>query len=800
LEESVPHAFMVIGQTLPEFWSVTPADGEELFSRLRRTTGRVHRDDLARVLAAANAFKEGDAAIGISAPDDAGRSLARRLLSATRVGEFEDHVLFDTPLFGDTLSALLLGSLDPVGMHQDSTDTFDKLRRFLLDGSGSEIALDSQHWSSEVIACVVKLMSNDELTLVSAKLCRRLPGSEIGAATQLGARLQPNSPTDHPDDIRWQVFCGWSYGVGDVLLGTNPVSSDPESVLRVERTLQEIIETFGLTDVLPHCVLAHIDVQAEVERMAPGSTALWFQSIAGSDAANRTFDVTVERMVQHAQSRTGPFALYFETGQGADFTNGHGRGVDMVIHESRKYGFARALTGVVERARRLGFLRNTDITEPAVAPDWQGENRSSTSGIARISNAESRDATAGCTTPPWVIVNDVAGFIGPEVFRTKEQLVRCCLEDLVMGKLHGLTIGLDVCATLHMEISLDDLDWCLEQLIPARPAYLMALPTKVDPMLGYLTTGFQDHVRLREQFGLRVNPPMQAFFESIGAMNAEGGPGSHFGDPVHVYVAYQRRRGDTRSHDAIRADGRRELEAVRARGVFIAEGYGERAGDLSPVLDKQIRHVYDDAKLAFWATLSAAFVESVSNAVLLETQSVSREDYILHPTTGEALSAASRARVDALRESHGGVVDVQLVVSDGLNALAIMEPEQLSAFLDTLRAGLAADGWRVAPEIIVVRSGRVRVGYQIGTQLFGGSDARCALVHVIGERPGTGHHTFSAYVTVAPGAVWGTSGRVDHDITRVVSGMARTATKPAVGAGEVVRMLAASRRNGTEPL
>ena len=54
-------------------------------------------------------------------------------------------------------------------------------------------------------------------------------------------------------------------------------------------------------------------------------------------------------------------------------------------------------------------------------------------------------------------LNDVAGFIGPEVFRTREQLVRCTLEDILMGKLQGLTIGLDICSTLHMSVSLDDL-------------------------------------------------------------------------------------------------------------------------------------------------------------------------------------------------------------------------------------------------------------------------------------------------------------------------------------------------------
>ena len=71
----------------------------------------------------------------------------------------------------------------------------------------------------------------------------------------------------------------------------------------------------------------------------------------------------------------------------------------MVIHESRKYGFARALKHKVAEAR---------------------EGR------------RPRRRSPGC------ILNDVAGFIGPEVFRTREQLVRCCLEDIVMGKLHGL--------------------------------------------------------------------------------------------------------------------------------------------------------------------------------------------------------------------------------------------------------------------------------------------------------------------------------------------------------------------------
>jgi ethanolamine ammonia-lyase large subunit len=721
-------------------------DGEDLFSYLRRTRGRVERSDVLRVLGAANPFKEGDASIGVAAADEAERASARALLTATTLGQLDGF-----PLLDDSLSALLRASEDSAASRETHSWTFGALRSALLSQSAGAIERFARGLTSEVIGSVVKLMSNDELIAVGAKLGHALPGSSVGAPGYLGARLQPNSPTDNPEDIRWQVFDGWSYGVGDVLLGTNPVSSEPESVLAIERTLQDVIRTFGLEDVLPHCVLAHVDIQAEVERAAPGSTALWFQSLAGTDGANRTFDITVEKMLAHAAARDGRYGLYFETGQGADVTNAQAQGVDMVILESRKYGFARALSARVAAAQRA----------------------------------------AGRTAAPWVIVNDVAGFIGPEVFRTRDQLLRCVLEDTVMGKLHGLTHGLDVCATLHMDVGIEDLDWCLDRAVVAGPAYLMALPTKVDPMLGYLTTGFHDHVRLRARSGSRVNPPMQAFFESLGVLDANGGPGPHFGDPLHVYVAYMRRRGDARPEAALRADGARAIAEVRSRGVFLAEGQGGRAENLPPSLDRAIHQLAADAKQAFWAALSPECIAGIRGAVTLETDSVSREDYILHPTTGERLSARSMESVRLLRQRQGGAYDAQIVVSDGLNPLAMEGSGAREAFLEPLRAALAAEGWRVAPETLVVRSGRVRAAYQIGSLLHGGKDGHRAIIHVVGERPGTGHHTFSVYLTAVSGERWAAG--VDHDVTKVVSGIGPTALAPELGVLQVARVLGVPR-------
>ncbi len=160
-------------------------------------------------------------------------------------------------------------------------------------------------------------MSNADLIAVGQKVFNTLPGTSIGAKGYLGARVQPNSPTDNIDDIRWQVFDAWSYGVGDVLLGTNPVSSDPKSVAAVERTLKDLLSTFGIAELMPHCVLSHIDVQAQVEERSPGSTALWFQSIAGTDDANHTFDISIEKMRRYASQRDRQIRSLFRNRTGS---------------------------------------------------------------------------------------------------------------------------------------------------------------------------------------------------------------------------------------------------------------------------------------------------------------------------------------------------------------------------------------------------------------------------------------------------------------------------------------------------
>ncbi len=116
---------------------------------------------------------------------------------------------------------------------------------------------------------------------------------------------------------------------------------------------------------------------------------------------------------------------------------------------------------------------------------------------------------------------------------------------------------------------------------------------------------------------------------------------------------------------------------------------------------------------------------------------------------------------------------IQIVVSDGLNANAINA--QLRSVLPPLRRRLAAAGHHVAETDIVVENGRVRVGYEIGG-LVGAE----LVVHLIGERPGTGLDTVSAYITYGrddQGRIrW--SGALDHSSTTAVCGVHPRASHP----------------------
>jgi ethanolamine ammonia-lyase large subunit len=256
-----------------------------------------------------------------------------------------------------------------------------------------------------------------------------------------------------------------------------------------------------------------------------------------------------------------------------------------------------------------------------------------------------------------------------------------------------------------------------------------------------------------------------------------------------VYLKYQRKKENPRADADLRREGEQQLAAVRNRGVFVARGQGREPWDLEPALERDIRRIYSDSKKCLLTELSPAFIERIPTAVKLNTRSHDRTDYILHPATGEELSTESLTAVRELRQRHAGKHDVQIVISDGLNALSISDPGHLAPFLEQLRTGLLNTSFSTAPEHLVFTSGRVRAGYRVGESLFAKLTGRRTILHVIGERPGTGHHTFSVYITTADGADWAQPGKIDHNLTKVVSGVAVTALDPRAAADETVRLV-----------
>jgi ethanolamine ammonia-lyase large subunit len=722
--------------------------GEDVFKYVQRVKGSFDQVLYQQVIGASNAFKEGDKTIGVGADNNTSRENARKLLANTKIKDITNH-----PLLNDDLYKFIAKTINSAQYEKIKEWTMAKMKNFLLSKTESEIKAVMFGMNSEVVGCLPKLMSNQELIAVDKKIFNPLPGTKIGAKGYLSARIQPNSPTDDPEEIQWQVFDAWAYGVGDLVIGTNPVDGTKESTAKIEAAQKDIVDAFKLNGIIPWCVLSHVDVQGELFKEKPEMVNFMFQSLAGTDTANKTFDVTVAKMVEHAKSRKGQqYGLYYETGQGSDFTNGAADGVDMVVLESRKYGFARGLKNILAEVQPNGAYTH---------------------------------------------FNDVAGFIGPEVFRTKEQLVRCCLEDILMGKLQGLTSGLDICSTLHMSVSLDDLQWCQDQIMPANPAYLMGLPTRNDPMLSYLTTSYQDHVRIRNKFGYKVNDAMWAFFMRIQVIDKNGNPTKHFGDPVWVYYQYCLGKGDTRTQKEIMAEGKQRFDAIHntwlktGNKVPLAAGYGKNIWDPNPGLDKKIRELYADAKKAIWSEFTPEFIKSVPDSVQLATLSKDRENYIVHPESGEKLNEQSVATLQKLRDSwQGKTPDVQIVISDGLNAKSIMDPEHVLPYIKALRKNLQEAGLTVDKKNIIVNSGRVRAGYMVGDVLFGNADPNKprAVVHIIGERPGTGQDAFSVYIAAPKAKVWAEK-KCDHNIVKVVCGISKQATKPEDAAKQTVKLL-----------
>jgi ethanolamine ammonia-lyase large subunit len=350
---------------------------------------------------------------------------------------------------------------------------------------------------------------------------------------------------------------------------------------------------------------------------------------------------------------------------------------------------------------------------------------------------------------------------------------------MVMAKLHGLTMGLDVCSTFHMGIAPRELRALTRRVaLNAAPAYLMAVAGDADPMLGYMTTAFREHPHLRSHVNRRMTTAMERRLQSLGVTAGNGA--------ARLYAAYEKAGGDRRTVSALEDEGSRRLSALRDRGFDL--------GLADPIdADRRIDSIYAHARSALYASIEDAVVRDAAiRSVRVRTAATDRDDYLAHPPAGERLRADDASMIARL---HGGrSPDVQIVVSDGLNANAINE--HLRALLPPLRARLIAAGQHVADVDVFVQNGRVRVGYEVG-----GLVRADVVVHLVGERPGTGLNTVSAYITYGRDEQgrprWSPS--LDHSATTAICGVHPAGKPPDVATEEmaaVVSRALAEKRSG----
>jgi len=697
--------------------------------------------ELRRTFTLASAFKQGDLAVGGTA-DDRLREDARQALLATTVGDIRR-----APPIDDGVTAALDRSRDRRADPELDPMTIARLKEALAGPRAAEwVAQYRDALASEAIGAVVKVMSDDELSALSCALFNPLPGPGIGIGhpRHFGSRIQPNSAGDDEREILFSILDGLSHGCGDVILGLNPAADDLDTIARLEALLERVVRSLELPT--RYCVLSDIVKQHAARTQA--RVDVGFQSLAGtSRGLAGMVGLDVEGVIDLARDFDG---LYFETGQGSEVTNGAAEGIDMGTLEARTYGVARHI--------RLELVGGSASRERGVR-----RNPSHT----------------------WTIVNDVAGFIGPEVFRNAAQLERVCLEDAAMAKLHGLTMGLDVCATFHMGIAPRELERVTERIVErAAPAYLMAVAGNADPMLGYLTTSFRQHPALRRRAGRQMTSAMERRLIELGALGPGGEPRPGRNTIARLYAACARGSGDRRQASLLEEEAARRLGELQERGLDVALD--------APEADARLERIYAHARRALYASLDEGVLRhACARHIRVRSAAASRDEYLAHPPLGERIREDD---VPAIATLYRRSPQVQLVVSDGLNADAINE--QLRALLPPLRRLLVDEGCHVGETDVVVQNGRVRAGYEIG-----GLVGAAVVVHVVGERPGTGLNTASAYVTYgrdeAGQSRW--SRALDHSATTAICGIHPKGKPPQAAAEEIARTVGrtlAQRRSG----
>ena len=427
-------------------------------------------DDLRELLAKATPPRSGDRLAGLAATSARQMIAARIALSDVPLKQFLQETV--VPYEDDEVTRLIVDTHDDQAFTAISSLTVGAFRDWLLSNAATPETLKSlsRGITPEMAAAASKLMRNQDLIL-AAKKCQVTTAfrNTIGLRGRMSTRLQPNHPYDDAKGITASILDGLLLGSGDACIGINPASDDPAVIDGLVRLLDDIITRLQIPT--QSCVLAHVTTTLGlIGQGAP--VDLVFQSIAGTEAANRSFGVDLALLREARQAglslrrgSVGDNVMYFETGQGSALSANAHHGVDQQTCEARAYAVARAF-------------------DP-------------------------------------LLVNSVVGFIGPEYLYDGKEIIRAGLEDHFCGKLLGLPLGVDVCHTNHAEADQDDMDNLLTLLAAAGVTFIMGVPGADDVMLNYQSTSFHDALYVRDLFGLKRAPEFDNWLLGTGLADAD---------------------------------------------------------------------------------------------------------------------------------------------------------------------------------------------------------------------------------------------------------------------------------------
>ena len=437
--------------------------------------------DLKELMAKATPIRSGDRLAGIAAESAEECAVAKFCLADVPLKRFLTDVLI--PYETDEVTRLIVDTHDVAAFAPISHLTVGGFRDFLLsDLATTEVlAALAPGITPEMAAAVSKLMRNQDLIAVARKCCVVTKfRNTIGLPGTMAVRLQPNHPTDSPAGIAASILDGLLYGCGDAVIGVNPASDSLPMLTELLKLLDDIVARFDIPTQT--CLLTHVTTSVElIECGVP--VDLVFQSVAGTEAANRSFGIDLgtlkagqDAALSLRRGTVGDNVMYFETGQGSALSANAHHGVDQQTCEARAYAVCRAFRPL--------------------------------------------------------LVNTVVGFIGPEYLYDGKQIIRAGLEDHFCGKLMGLPLGCDVCYTNHAEADQDDMDTLLTLLATAGVTYVMGVPGADDEMLNYQSTSFHDCLYVRDLLGLRRAPEFEAWLQRMGIVGADGRLLNHNENPA----------------------------------------------------------------------------------------------------------------------------------------------------------------------------------------------------------------------------------------------------------------------------